>query len=153
MNKKPAKYLDKILTVLAENFDSTFTVNELMNKVEPQNLFGEQVDNVIFAPNLLVELRTALTFLESKNLIHYNPLDAGEVRISYEGYLKIRSNSFTQEINEKSINISLQRLAWVLPIIISFAALLVSIYKNSPNENSNEKIKLNHCQINRNVCH
>lgn len=151
MNKKPEKYLDKILNILAENFGQNFTVTELMNIINSKKNNREKVD--MYLPEQLIEIRTALTFLASENLIRYKTENNGEVTLLYEGYLKIRTNSFSKEISDKSINKTLQRLAWIVPIIISFAALLVSIYKNSSNENCIDKKKPNVCKINKNASH
>jgi hypothetical protein len=132
MNKKPAKYLDSILEILSQNFDNHFTVNVLMNRIEYKKHFGEK-DDIVNHSIQLIELKKALTFLDSKKLIHYNSENAGEIRISYEGYLRIRTNSFTNEIMEKSINKTLQRISWIIPIVISIAALIVSIFKDCHN--------------------
>ncbi len=132
MNKKPAKYLDLILEILSDNFEIDFSVNDLMNKIElKKNPFGRKID--VFHPNLSMELKKALTFLASKKLIHYNPENGGEIRILYEGYLKIRTHSFSDEIDEKSINNTLQRISWIVPIIISFITLMILIFNNCHN--------------------
>jgi hypothetical protein len=142
MNKKPAKYLDLILEILSNNFENNFSVNDLMNKIElKKNPFGEKID--VFHPDLSIELKRALTFLSSKKLIHYNSENAGEIRMLYEGYLKIRTNSFTDEIKDKSINKTLQRISWIVPILISFIALMVSFFNNSQNQNCIYKNKSN----------
>ena len=147
MNKKPEKYLDKILYILAENFGKNFTVTDLMNIIDSKKNNGRKID--MYFPEQLIEIKTALTFLASENLIRYKSENIGEVTLLYGGYLKIRTNSFAKEINDKSLNKTLQRVAWIVPIIISLAALWFSMHKNSSKEYFIGKKKLNVVEINK----
>jgi hypothetical protein len=129
MIEKPAKYLDKILKILSEDFNKYHTVQQIKNKLEPVSIFG-QTGDVIFSEDLLLDLRKALHYLNSQNLIERD-LHNGSFKLSFEGYIKIKTNSFSKEIKTKSINQTLQRLAWIVSIIISSLALLISIFKSS----------------------
>lgn len=141
--ENPAKYLDKILKLLANDFNKTFTIQEIQNKFTPIEIFGE-TGNVIFSDDLLIDLRNALKYLESQKLITIN-FDNG-IKITFEGYIKIKTKGFEKEIKEKSINQTLQRLSWVLPIIISTIALIISINKDSPNHKIENQIHVKYPQ-------
>lgn len=134
MNEKPEKYLDKLLTILAENFGQNITVDKLIN------LIGSSNYDVHF-DNQLVEINRALDFLKSENLIHFNP-DSSEVSISYNGYIKLKTNSFKKESRDKTVNKYSQILAWLAPLIISIISLCISVYQKNSCENcNNEQIK------------
>lgn len=128
MNNNPAKYLDKILKVLAENFGSSLTIQELENRINPMEIPGMKM-TAHFSPYLLRETTHALEYLQKLNLISKDL--GGAISITFEGYIKIKTKGFAQEIREKSFNQMLQRIAWIVPILISFAALLVASKKTS----------------------
>jgi hypothetical protein len=134
--EKPAKYLDKVLSILAENFYTYLTIQEIQNLLTPVEIFGE-VGDVKFSEDLLLDLRNALAYLLSQKLVQINPGNNQEFTLTFEGYIKIKTKGFQQEINEKSLNQTLQRVAWTVPIIISIIALIVAIFKNSPNAEKN----------------
>lgn len=132
MIEKPAKYLDKILEILSEDFNRRYSSQEIQNRITPIEMFGEN-GNVVFSPDILVDLREALVFLESKNLVQlFNPFE-DTVKITFEGYLKLKTNSFSKEISEKYLNQTLQRIAWTIPIFISILALIISIASTQSN--------------------
>jgi hypothetical protein len=140
--ERPAKYLDKILLILSENFYNYLTVQDIQNILTPIEIFGE-AGNVTFGEELLLDLRNALAYLISQKLVQINPGNNQEFTLTFEGYIKIKTKGFQQEINEKSLNQTLQRLSWTVPMIISIIALLVAIFKNTANP---EKKIINHFQ-------
>ena len=134
--EKPAKFLDKILSILAENFYDYLTIQQIQNLLTPREILGD-VGDVIFSEDLLLDLRNALGYLISQKLVQINPGNNQEFTLTFEGYIKIKTKGFQQEISEKSLNQTLQRIAWILPLIISIIALVVTIFKNSPNPEKN----------------
>jgi len=149
MIEKPAKYLDQILSILAKDFDKYLELQAIQNKLTPISFFGEpegQIGNVHFSEDLLLDLRNALSYLLSQKLIQINPGNYNEFTLTFEGYIKIKTKGFAQEIREKSLNQSLQRLSWTLPIIISLIALFVAIFKDSENNQNarNKKCCIEH---------
>jgi hypothetical protein len=136
MNNKPAKYLDNILKILAKDFGKSLSTQEIQNQLTPIKMFGQKGD-VQFSPDLLVDLQHAIAYLIKLELIIIIIGD-GRIMLTYEGFMKIKTNSFSKEVRDKSANQLLQRLAWILPIIISSLALWVSLSKK-PGE-TKEKI-------------
>jgi hypothetical protein len=127
MIEKPAKYLDKILNSLAINFGTSLTIQQLQNIMTPVSFFGT-TGNVVFSQDLMIDLHHALDYLSNQNLIHINNI-TGEVSLTFEGYIKIKTKGFSKEIREKSLNQTLQRIAWIIPIFISTFALIISLSK------------------------
>lgn len=138
MIEKPNKYLDDILKFLSQEFGRLYTIQQIQNHLTPIEMFGEKGD-VNFSRDLLIDLRTAITFLNSKGYIEYDNLDDA-AKLTFEGYYKLKTNSFTKELRDKSINQTLQRIAWIIPIGISLVALYFSIKSyNTKTENLNLK--------------
>jgi len=144
--EKPAKYLDKVLSILADNFYIYLTIQQIQNILTPVEILGE-AGEVNFGEDLLLDLRNAVAYLLSQNLVQINPGNNQEFTLTFEGFIKIKTKGFQQEINEKSLNLTLQRIAWTVPIIISIIALIIAIFKNSPNP---EKHIINY---NKTTCH
>ena len=134
--KNPAKYLDKILEVLAENFGTPMTTQEIQNIITPVNIFGIP-GNVTFGSSLLIDIQHAFIYLEKLDLISINPSDH-KINLTFEGYIKIKTSGFAKEIRDKSVNKTLQRIAWIVPIMISILALFISLSR-SPVQNNNKK--------------
>ena len=126
MTETPAKYLDKILDFMANDFNKYHTIQEIQNHLTPIEFFGQK-GLANFSEGNLVDLKNALYYLNQEKLVAWN--NASEIKLTYSGYIKIKTNSFQKEIKDKEINKWLQRIAWTLPIIISIAALIVSILK------------------------
>ncbi|WP_409417122.1 hypothetical protein [Flavobacterium sp. PS2] len=143
MIEKPAKYLDKILNILAEDFGKSFSTQDIQNKITPIDLFGMS-GNIKFSPDLLIDLQFAIEYLVKQNFVFINQSD-GKIFISFEGYMKIKTKSFNKEINEKSINQTLQRIAWLIPIFISILALIISLSKDSSQLNNKSNINKTEC--------
>ena len=141
MNDKPAKYLDKILKILAKDFGKSLSIQEIQNELTPLEIFGK-TGNVQFSVDLLADSQHAIGYLRKLDLVFITSGD-GRVMLTYEGFMKIKTNSFSKEVRDKSANQFLQRLAWIAPIIISLAALWFSLSKNS-NE-SKEIVKQQSC--------
>lgn len=140
MIDKPAKYIDRILEILSEDYNHTYTIQEIQNKITPIQIFGED-GNVVFSPDLLIDLRQALGFLETKKLVQlFYPFEDA-AKITFEGYLKLKTNSFSKEISEKKLNQTLQRIAWTIPIIISIFALIISVSNSQNKNNTTQKNK------------
>ncbi|UGS22916.1 hypothetical protein [Flavobacterium channae] len=142
MNSKPAQYLDKILEILAKDFGKSFSIQEIQNELTPIELFGKK-GNVLFSSDLLVDSQHAIEYLRKLDLVIISPGD-GKVTLSYEGFMKIKTNSFSKEVRDKSANQFLQRLAWILPIIISLIALGLSLSKKSNEYKPINKQKFSH---------
>ncbi|WP_316633490.1 hypothetical protein [uncultured Flavobacterium sp.] len=147
MNNKPAKYLDNILKILAKDFGKSLSIQEIQNQLTPIKMFGQKGD-VQFSPDLLVDLQHAIAYLVKLDLIIIIIGD-GRIILTYEGFMKIKSNSFSKEVRDKSANQFLQRLAWILPIIISSLALWFSLSK-TPSE-TKEKNNLDSCTVTNKV--
>ena len=126
MSEKPTKYLDRILSFMAKDFNKYYTIQELQNHLTPIELFGQK-GPVTFAEGNLIDLKNALYYLKDEKLVAWN--NAEEIKLTYSGYIKIKTNSFEKEIKDKEINKWLQRIAWTIPIIISIVALIVSTNK------------------------
>lgn len=126
MSEEPTKYLDKILNFMANDFNKYYTIQEIQNHISPIEFFG-QPGVAVFSDGNLVDLKNALYYLNQKELIIWN--NSVEIKLTYSGYIKIKTNSFEKEIKDKEVNKWLQRIACITPIIISIAALLVSITK------------------------
>ncbi|CAA9203370.1 hypothetical protein FLACOL7796_04712 [Flavobacterium collinsii] len=82
-----------------------------------------------FSPDLLVDLQHAIAYLVKLELIIIIIAD-GRIILTYKGFVKIKKNSFSKQVRDKSANQFLQRLALILPIIISSLALWFSLSKN-----------------------
>ena len=151
MNNKPAKYLDNILKILAKDFGKSLSIQEIQNQLTPVKIFGEK-GNVQFSLDLLADSQQAIEYLRKLNLVFINN-DDGKVMLTYEGFMKIKTNSFSKEIRDKSANQILQRLAWILPIVISSLALWFSLSKK-PEEVKEMKKSINFksCCINKKAC-
>jgi hypothetical protein len=129
MNNNPAKYLDKILKILSKRFGTEISIQEIQNELTPITIFGEK-GNVTFSIYLLVDSQHAIDYLLRQNMVVINPA-SGKIFITYEGYMKIKTKGFAEEVHEKRINLLLQRIAWTIPLIISSIALWVSLSKDS----------------------
>lgn len=141
MNNKPVKYLDNILKILAKDFGKSLSIQEIQNKLTPIEIFGK-TGNVQFSLDLLTDSQHAIEYLRKLGLVFITPSD-GKVMLTYEGFMKIKTNSFSKEVRDKSANQFLQRLAWIAPIIISLVALWFSLSKNS--SGSKEIVKQQSC--------
>lgn len=126
MTEKPTTYLDKILSYLSTDFNKSFTVQEIQNYLTPMNIFGDN-GPVTFGQDSLLDLHNALYYLREQQLVVWNNSD--DIKITYKGLIKIKTNSFEREIMDTEINKWLQRAAWILPIIISITALFISLSK------------------------
>ena len=131
MNSKPVQYLDNILKILAKDFDKSLSIQEIQNELTPVEIFGKK-GNVQFSIDLLKDSQDAIKYLQKLGLVFVNPNDS-KVILTYEGLIKIKTNSFSKEVRDKSANQFLQRLAWIAPIIISLIALWFSLSKNINN--------------------
>ena len=151
MINKPDKYLDKILEILSEDFNRRYSVQEIQNKITEIQIFGKN-GNVIFSPDLLADLREALTFLESRKMVKLFIPFEDDVKLTFEGYLKLKTNSFSKEVSEKYLNLILQRIAWTIPILISILALIISI-NNSKNYTTNQTKAIAKTQTENKFCH
>lgn len=140
MNNKPAKYLDNILKILAKDFGKSLSIQEIQNQLTPVKMFGKK-GNVQFSLDLLADSQQAIEYLRKLSLVLITIGD-GKVMLTYEGFMKIKTNSFSKEIRDKSANQILQRLAWILPIVISSLALWFSLSKN-PKEIKEMKKSIN----------
>lgn len=136
MNNKPAKYLDDILKILAKDFGKSLSIQEIQNQLTPIKIFGKKGD-VQFSLDLLADSQHAIEYLKKLGLVFIIIAD-GRIILTYEGFMKIKTNSFSKEVRDKSANQFLQRLAWIAPIIISSLALWFSLSKK-PQE-TKEKI-------------
>ncbi len=127
MIEKPAAYLDSIMKVLSEDFNKLYTLQQIQNKIQEVSFFGDARD-IIFAEDDLSDLKKALKYLGNSNLVEYVPSD-GTAKLTYEGYIKIKTNSFSKEISRESIHYLFQRLGWIVTTFIALLALAVALFK------------------------
>jgi hypothetical protein len=132
MVSNPAKFLDKILTILSSHFNNFFDV-EYLGKViykypksEIKN--GKIVFNMPLTDEHKINIINYLMFLNSEGLVTFD--EKKEIAfINTKGFIKIKTESFVQEIRNKKINILLQRFAWVAAILAFIVTASIQVPK------------------------
>ena len=127
MDKNPAKFFDSILKLLCSEYNKSFTIDEIVKVVYKKELLNiskskdldSNFDDIHFKSNVT----NAVMFLKQDGLVTYNS-ESKIVFINTKGFLSHRTETFTQQIDNKKFNLYLQRISW----FCSFLALLVSLW-------------------------
>lgn len=129
MNKKPSKIFDKILKYLSNDFNSSKSVNEITNIVFSKELKNKDpFDLSILLTQYENDTLNSLLFLKNESLVDSN--DNVNFYITTKGFIKINTENFTQEIQNKKVNVWLQRGAWFCSILALFFSVYASFFKN-----------------------
>ena len=140
MHNKPSKFLDTILKHLASDFNSSKNLKELT-----QSIFSKEIQkHPIISQGILKEqyetdVLNALLFL--KNEKHVESSNNYDFYITTKGFIKFKTENFTQEIRNKVVNLWLQRLTWVC----AFFALIISIYNSCSKKETCPSDIILHC--------
>ena len=148
MHKKPAKFFDSILKLLCSEYNKSFTIDEIVKVVykkelltiSKSNKLDSLFDDVSFKSNVI----NAVMFLKQDGLIAYNS-ESEIVFINTKGFLSHKTETFTRQINNKTINLFLQRISWVCAVFALFVSLWVAFIKDT---NSNPPTILLNCNCN-----
>lgn len=128
MTENPAKLFDDILKLLAKDYNKIYTFEEIQRNIFPED-FNFSPDEPVFESLVLenpnaINIQDALMFLNKQGLVAVN-FDVNECFINTAGFIKIKTQGFQDEIEEKQTNLRLQRWTWrVLPI----AAILTATF-------------------------
>lgn len=137
IKQQPQKYLDKILEFLAKEFGRLYFVGQVQDFLTPFDSI-KIPGQTEFTHDQLIDLRNALDFLVSRKLIQFDATEDA-IKITFEGYYKFKTNSFSKELRSVAINTTLQRVAWTIPILISILALIISIVNTKNNDITQKK--------------
>lgn len=129
MTDKPQVILDSILSYLAKDFNSEKEIKDISINVFSKELSNKSVfDLAVLKSQYEKFTLNALMFLKSDYLV--NTTDNVNFSITTKGFIKLKTENFTQEIKNKKVNLLLQRLTWICAI----CALFVSLYTCSKKE-------------------
>lgn len=137
MDNNPSKFFDNILSFLSSDYNRIFTIEEVKNHIYKKQISNiaksTTIDNIFSDEYFETNIVNAVMFLNREGLVAYNEKEK-QVFINTKGFVKHKTENFTQEIKNKNINLWLQRSAWFCAVI----ALLISTYsiffksENSP---------------------
>ena len=123
MHNNPSKLLDGILKILADDFNSSKTINELTLKFFERELKKEEQFNLsVVIPQYETITLNALLFLLNEGFV--STKDNNSFLITTKGFIKLKTESFSKEIKNKTVNLLLQRATW----FCSITALFISVY-------------------------
>lgn len=132
MDKNPAKFFDKILSVLSTDYNKSFSIEEIISKVYEKELKqnGKKgiegfFNDIHYETNVI----NALMFLKSQGLVAFDEIEKISF-INTSGFVKIKTEGFQNEIRNKNINLWLQRLTWFVAILTFILTLFIQCPKN-----------------------
>lgn len=125
MHKNPSKFLDVILKHLANDFNKSKNLNDLTILIFSKEIQKHHsITQGFIAEQYETDILNALLFLKNEKLVESN--NNYDFYITTKGFIKYKTENFTQEIRNKTVNLWLQRLTWVC----AFFALLISVYNS-----------------------
>lgn len=133
MYNNPSKFFDTILAFLASDYNRIFTIEEVKNYVYKKQIDKtNKLKDFILSSDEHFETNTinAVMFLNREGLVTYNGKEK-QVFINTKGFVKHKTENFTQEIRNKTINLWLQRGTWLCSIVALFVSAYAISVKNS----------------------
>jgi hypothetical protein len=132
MDNNPSKFFDKILSFLASDYNKIFTIEEVKNFIYKKQIvkISKSKDFFMFSDkNFETNTINAVMFLNREGLVAYNEKEK-QVFINSKGFVKYKTENFTQEIRNKSINLWLQRGTWLCSILALFFSFYSAFLKS-----------------------
>lgn len=129
----PAELFDEILKTLTKDYNEPVSLNDLGKVVYKYPKSGvDKKGNLTMEVPLTKrqhsELLNVLSFLYNEKLIAFDK-QKETAGITASGFIKIKTKSFQDEIEEKRINNCLQRIAWIVTPLAAIITVFVMVYK------------------------
>ena len=147
MDNNPAKFFDNILKFLSSDYNRIFTIEEVVLEVYKKQIVENNNNNNnsnigldgIFADKYYESnVLNAVMFLNSQGFVAYNEINK-TVLINTKGFVKIKTEGFAKEIQNKEVNLWLQRSTWFCSII-ALGLSVYTIFFNSKNYDSSTNV-------------
>ncbi|WCM42943.1 hypothetical protein MG290_04495 [Flavobacterium sp. CBA20B-1] len=135
--------LDKILNLLITDFTKQFSILEITETVLKERYIkhNEIEQQMVYSLNTEY-VESLLKFLSNEGLVYVNVNKL--YCITAKGFVKFKTETFQQEIDNKRLNIILQRSAWIcsiVAVVISAIAFTTTMLFRS-NKSSNYIYKI-----------
>lgn len=124
------RYLDRVLEELLESNNYQLTLGELKMRLVPEEKSDDGVKRKLVSVYEVNNItKRAIEYLRSEACVTLDDtLDDPLVTLEYRGIVKLKNKGFFQEVKDNNFKSNLNKLFWIASPIISFIALIVSIW-------------------------